>query len=142
MNKKKWAAPLLCGLFAFLLFRFVFFIGYVPTVSMEPTIKAESLIFGCRIIGELQRSDIVMFRHEGRYLVKRIAGLPGDVIYIDDTRLTLSVNVELAGATRVLTVPDDCYFMLGDNEEHSIDSRVWQEPFIERAQVAAKLCER
>ena len=46
---KHWAAPVMCGLFIFLLFRFVLFIGYVPTASMEPTIQTESMIIGYRV---------------------------------------------------------------------------------------------
>lgn len=136
---KKWAAPLLCGLFTLILFKFVLFVGYVPSASMEPTIKAESLILGCRLMGALQRGDIVMFCQDGYYLVKRIAAVPGDVIYIEDTREAFSVNEDPAGATRVLIVPDGSYYMLGDNEEKSIDSRYWDEPFVEQSQVVAKV---
>ena|GEM_PF-2648405 len=40
---RKWAAPVLCGLFLFLCMKFVLMIGYVPTASMEPAIAAGSL---------------------------------------------------------------------------------------------------
>ena len=134
---KTWVAPVLCGLFIFALFRFVLFIGYVPSASMEPTIRAESFVFGRRVIPEIRRGDILVFERDGVLQVKRVAGVPGDVIYLDDTRLTFSVGEALPGHTRVLTVPNGCYFMIGDNAEHSIDSRVWEELFVERAQVVA-----
>lgn len=136
---KKWAAPLLCGLLTFILFQFVFFIGYVPSESMEPAIKADSIVFGCRIPSEIQRGDILLFHHEGIVLVKRVAGVPGDIIYSDDTGLILSIDEEFPGASRVLTVPDGYYFMLGDNAEHSNDSRMWDEPFVARNEVVAKV---
>ena len=41
--------PLLCAILVVLLFRTVFFLGYVPTASMEPTIPKGSLILGLRI---------------------------------------------------------------------------------------------
>ena len=82
---KQWTAPVLCGLLIFILFQSVFFIGYVPTESMEPTIKAGSCIFGYRIIGEIHQGDILVFRTDGLMLVKRVAAVPGDTIYIADT---------------------------------------------------------
>ena len=112
---KKWAAPLLCGLATLLLFKFVFFVGFVPSESMEPAIKSGSIILGCRIIGELRRGDVVVFRRDGACLVKRIAGVPGDVIYAAGTRLALSLDDDPVGASQALTVPDGCYYVLGDN---------------------------
>jgi len=103
----------------------VFFMGYVPSASMEPTIKAESFVVGRRIIGEINRGDILVFERDGFLQVKRVAGVPGDVVTIDDSQR--------------LTVPVGCYFMLGDNPDDSLDSRMWEDPFVERAQVIAVL---
>ncbi|MDR1537196.1 MAG: S26 family signal peptidase [Clostridiales bacterium] len=38
-----------------------------------------------------------------------------------------------------LTVPVGCYFMAGDNRENSIDSRYWDEPFVPRERIMARL---
>ena len=135
---KKWAAPVLCGLLIFLLFQFVLFIGYVPTASMEPAIRAGACVVGHRFIGEIGRGDILVFRHEGRLLVKRVVAMPSDVVYIDDAG-SVHVNVEPQDASRMLIVPEGCYFMLGDNSVHSVDSRMWDPPFVERGQVVARL---
>ena len=126
------SVPLLCGLGVFILFRFVLFLGYVPSASMEPTISTDSLIIGNRLYGELQRGDIVIFERNGTCLVKRIAAIPGDIVYLEDQTHTVSVNVETENATRVLEVPKDSYFMLGDNTTVSIDSRYWENPFISK----------
>lgn len=131
--------PLLCGLGVFLLFRFVLFLGYVPSASMEPTISTDSLIIGNRFCGELLRGDIVIFERNGTCLVKRIAAVPGDTVYLDDQTHTVSVNVETENATRVLKVPEDSYFMLGDNAAVSIDSRYWESPFILKNCIRAKV---
>jgi signal peptidase I len=131
--------PLLCGLIVVLLFRFVFFIGYVPSVSMEPTIKQGSYILGWRIHGEPKREDIIVFRCEDRTLVKRIAAVPGDVVYICDADHSVSVNEEIEMTTRVLIVPDGCFFVLGDNLDDSFDSRFLEEIWIAEKQVIAKL---
>ena len=126
------SVPLLCGLGVFILFRFVLFLGYVPSASMEPTISTDSQIIGTRLYGELQRGDIVIFERNVTCLVKRIAAIPGDIVYLEDQTHTVSVNVETENATRVLEVPKDSYFMLGDNTTVSIDSRYWENPFISK----------
>ena len=105
-----------------LLFRFVFFVGYVPTESMEPTIHKGSYILGCRIFGELKVGDIIVFEHEGKQLVKRIAAVGGDV-------------VEHKGD--VLIVPDGKNYVLGDNKDNSADSKSWAVPLIENDDIIA-----
>lgn len=120
----KWAIPA-CALGAtVLLFRLVLFIGYVPTESMEPTIHKGSYILGCRIFGELKVGDIIVFEHEGKQLVKRIAAVGGDV-------------VEHKG--RRLIIPQECFYVLGDNPDNSYDSRYWSEPFVSYRQVIGVL---
>lgn len=103
--------------------RFVLLFGYVPTESMEPTLEKGSYIVGIRIYGELEVGDIVIFRHDGKLLVKRIAAVGGR-------------QVEHNGAS--LTVPEGCYYVLGDNTEYSWDSRYWEEPFVEESDVVAR----
>ena len=131
--------PFLCGLLVFLLFRFVLFLGYVPSESMEPTISAGSFIIGSRLYDELHRGDIVIFERDGCYLVKRIAAVPGDIVYIDDENRSVSIHTAMADATRVLTVPEDAYFVLGDNAEASVDSRYWNQVFLGEENIVAVL---
>lgn len=121
---KNWAVPVGCGLVFLFLLKFVFFFGYVPTASMEPTINADTFIFGVRVIDDLSIGDIVVFEYEGNLLVKRIAALPGDEVEVDG---------------KVLTVLEDHYYMLGDNADSSIDSRYWEFPFLNRKRIIAKL---
>ena len=99
----------------------------------------DSLIIGNRFYGELQRGDIVIFERNGTCLVKRIAAIPGDTVYLDDQTHTVSVNVKTENATRVLEIPEDSYFMLGDNAAVSIDSRYWENPFISKDDVQARV---
>lgn len=122
--------PLSCCLLVCLLFRFVLFLGYVPTASMEPAIPKNSFFIASRIYGELHRGDIVVFEKGGRCLVKRIAAVPGDTVYIDDQTHFASVNIPIEETSRILKVPEGSYFMIGDNTVHSVDSRDWEEPFV------------
>ena len=114
--------PLFGAVTVIILFRCVLFIGYVPISSMEPTIKTGSVLLGIRIIGSIETGDIIVFRHNEKLFVKRVAAVGGDII-------------EENGQT--LTVPAECFYVLGDNTEHSYDSRCWKEPFVERQDVLA-----
>ena len=58
---KQCFLPALVSMVALLMMRFVFFVGYVPSASMEPTIPSGSVIWGYRLYGELQRGDIIVF---------------------------------------------------------------------------------
>jgi len=119
-----WLFPAVVMLFTFLLLKYVFLLGYVPTESMEPTLKRGSYIIGCRIYSDLEVDDIIVFQHDGKLLVKRIAAVGGD-------------TVEKNGVT--MTVPEGCYYVLGDNTNYSYDSRYWEKPFIKEGTVMAKL---
>lgn len=129
--------PLLCGGAILLLFQFVLFLGYVPSTSMEPTIMAGSWILGNRLYSELRRGDIVIFEREGTYLVKRIVAIPGDMVYIDDMTRSVSVNEAIPDASRVLRVPDGRYFVLGDNKTVSVDSRTWEDVYVDMGSIMA-----
>ena len=125
MRKYKWMAiPLLVFAVVILLFRFVFLIGYVPSGSMEPTLKENSYILGVRIVKDLDIGDIIVFKHDGQTMVKRIAGKGGDKVQ--------TIYGEMI-------VPEGQYYVLGDNADSSYDSRYWQDPFVCKNKVLAKL---
>ena len=125
MKKYKWLIiPVFVATMVFLLMKTVFFIGYVPTASMEPTLKKGSLIFGTRIFDDLESGDIIVFTKDGTVMVKRIAATAGETITVDGVSYT---------------VPENCYFVLGDNREESNDSRHWQDAFILKVNVLAQI---
>ncbi len=167
----------------------------VPTGSMKPTILEGDRIFVNKLaydlkipftdhvlhhMGEPERGDIVVFDspENGKRLVKRLIGLPGDHVAMNNNRLYINGKelhysaaddrvawqkdfaqengrryyVEnLDGVQHLVTVipshqamrsfpevtiPEDCYLMLGDNRDNSADSRYFG--FVPRKLLAGK----
>ncbi len=116
---------------------------FVPTGSMEPTLRPYDRILVQKFDFPLQRGEIVVFQHPKRDLqpplnedlVKRIIGLPGETIwsvgntvYIDGKALLepwLPKGTQLGQAITRQTIPKGEYFMMGDNRSDSYDSRDW-----------------
>ena len=124
MKKYIWIIiPVFVATIVVVLMKTVFFLGYVPTSSMEPTLKKGSLIFGIRVFDKLEIGDIIVFKKDGKLLVKRIAAKAGETITINKIEYT---------------VPEGCYFVLGDNKNCSIDSRYWEEKYVPKNSIIVK----
>ena len=116
---------------------FIIINANIPSGSMENTIMTGDRVIGIRLIKDYNRGDIVIFpdpEQEGRYLIKRVIGLPGEtvqiiggLVYIDGAPLEDESGlgqVSLAGrAGSPITLGEDEYFLLGDNRDSSEDSR-------------------
>ena len=113
----------------------------VPTGSMKNTIMEEDRIVALRTsywFDKPERGDIVVFRYPddptGETLfVKRIMGVGGDELYMEDGILYRNgealeesyIMEEMQGDFGPITVPEEMYFMMGDNRNDSLDSRAW-----------------
>ena len=99
-----------------------------------------------QLFGEPQRGDVVVIRspqESGKRLVKRIVALPGDSLEIEDGVLSINGRASdepyVLGKTRSrerMTIPDDHYFVLGDNRPQSNDSNNFGP--IHRSQIVGK----
>lgn len=139
---------LVCTFLACLILTKVVFVNaYIPSSSMEDTIMTDSRVIGVRLaydFGDPERGDIVVFHYpvdEDTLYIKRIIGLPGETIRIEDATVYIDgVALEedylpeewVSGNDGlVYEVPDGYYFMMGDNRNVSIDSRFWAQKAIE-----------
>ncbi len=144
-------------LVAVLLRAFVVQTFYIPSGSMEPTLQVGDRILVNKLSYHLHgvdRGDIVVFSRppaencggpEVNDLVKRVVGLPGDVlslsggyVYVNGKKLDESwlpaseQGITTAGPpgnssnlARPYRVPANDYFVMGDNRTDSCDSRYW-----------------
>ena len=127
----------------------------VPTKSMVPTINAGDRLLGFRLaylFSEPERGDVVIFKHqcyineEPELLVKRIVGMPGDIIEIKSNKLYINdiVYVEPYLSDVYMTdfgpyeVPEGSYFMMGDNRTVSNDARSWTYKDVPESEIVAK----
>lgn len=148
---KEWILPFgLEILVLWLLVRFVFFLPIIPTGSMEPTIAEHSLLFAWRVndVETLERGDIVVFDSEeiGKNLIKRLIGLPGDHIVINEDG-SLTINGEPYAEDYVVyqmaipgeyDVPEGTYLFFGDNRANSRDARYWNNTFIPAENISGR----
>ncbi|MFZ2664596.1 MAG: signal peptidase I [Patescibacteria group bacterium] len=125
-----------------------FFVGQLLEVtgdSMYPTFYDKEQIIAEKLsvkIKDLKRGEIIIFEHpseEGRLLIKRLIGLPGETIkikngkvFINNTELEEPYlnNVKTEGQNFLkddieYEIPENSYVMMGDNRLKSTDSREW-----------------
>ena len=148
---KEWIIPFAIEIaVVLLLVKYVFFFVLVPTGSMIPTIGESSFLFATRThnLEKLERGDIVVFYSDEleKTLVKRLVGLPGEEIVIDDKGVISIDGVVLdepyvkfpSYQSGSFLVPEESYFFLGDNRSGSFDARSWQNPYISADKVEGK----
>lgn len=100
------------------------------------TLPQGSFIIGTRIFSEPEVGDIIVFEKDGMLLVKRVAAGPGDTVDLSQLTYMNSVPLPVREET-IIIVPEDCYFVLGDNSQNSWDSRYWDTPYVSSVEVVA-----
>lgn len=133
---------------------FILINAKIPSPSMEQTIMTGDRVFGNRLaylFQDPERFDIVVFKYpddETKLYIKRIIGLPGETVEIRDGKVYINGSEEPLddsftpetplGDYGPYTVPENSYFMMGDNRNHSSDSRFWNNPYVSEDKILGK----
>ncbi|WP_297871620.1 signal peptidase I [uncultured Oscillibacter sp.] len=138
----EWVQALVCSVLAVvLLFTFVMRLIGVDGHSMVPTLQDGDrlLVLNAGLCGDYRQGDIVVLRKESfmdSLIVKRVIATEGQVVDIDFLSGTVFVDgtplhedyineptYTAEGTEFPLTVPEGSVFVMGDNRNHSNDSR-------------------
>ncbi len=115
---------------------------FVRETSMMPTLQEFNFLFLSKQsyrFGEPKHGDIVVFHTDlktpsgdEKMLIKRVIGLPGDTITIEDGKVYLNGELQeepytmedyTSGYVKDVVIPEGSLFVMGDNRQNSIDSR-------------------
>lgn len=122
----------------------------VSGTSMEPNLNDGDLIVVSKS-SKFETGDLIGFYYQNKVLLKRVIGLPGDYINIDedgnvfvngealDEPYLIEPGLGISDIKYPYQVPDKRIFVLGDNRVTSIDSRSKQVGAIENEQVVGKV---
>lgn len=143
--------------FLFCVIVFAFFVRIIGVIgqSMEPTFHEGDSVIISRLFYEPKPGDIVVLRKlsfQEEPIIKRIIATEGQTVdidfetgavYVDDVPLAEPYTAEL---TRIpldfdgkTTVPENCIFVLGDNRNHSTDSRSNSLGFVDERYIMGKV---
>jgi signal peptidase I len=155
-------AFLIAIVLALLIRMFVIEAFKIPSGSMIPTLLVGDHLLVSKFVykfTEPKRGDIVVFKYPdgpSRNFIKRIVAVGGDTVEIKDKAVfvngirqeesyvqhlfqdVLQARFSTRDNFGPIDVPQNHYFMLGDNRDSSLDSRFWDNRFVNRRTIVGK----
>lgn len=135
------------GMFLFILYVTVF--TQINGPSMLPNLKENDVVVIYKLSKNVSRDDLIVFEHQDtKNLIKRVIGLPGDIVeiksnkvYVNDILLEEDYVLE-ENNTKLIDkvfdkIPDNEYLVLGDNRDDSLDSRTFG--FVKKDRIKGKV---
>ena len=147
-----WIMPIAVAVIVVLLVNhFLIFQIEVKSGSMTPTLLKKDRLMSTVIYDykSIKRGDIITFysREYDDLFVKRVVGLPGENVDIDDKGIVY-INGKKLDESYVkypspkeghFKIPNGKYLMLGDDREISDDARYWKNPYIDKRDIKGKV---
>ena len=145
---KEWVEPIIVAIVLALIIRtFVVQAFKIPTGSMRPTLIEGDRILVSKFIYKFKKprqGDVIVFKSpedQKKDFIKRLIGLPGDIVKISNGSILINDKAvdkdstirecyyynrgDFGKTDQAIKVPDDDYYVLGDNSISSRDSRYW-----------------
>lgn len=134
--------------------RFVIINASIPSGSMENTIMTGDKLIAFRtayLFKDPQRKDIIIFKYpdnEEEWYIKRVIALPGETIEVKDGKVYINhsktpldepyIKEEPVDDFGPYKVPENGYFVMGDNRNYSNDARDWDTHYVTREEILGK----
>ena len=112
---------------------------------MLPTFKDKEIAIMRKFNLNLKYNDIIVARRNKNIIIKRLVGLPKDTVeikenlYINGEKFDDKYTPSGEADNKKIILSDDEYFVLGDNREHSIDSRFSEIGVIKKEEIIGKI---
>lgn len=137
-----------------LIMTYIFVTAYIPSESMKGTLNKGDKVFVSIIDVKnkgIKRGEVIVFTPpkgvtDKKYFIKRVIGLPGETVeiksgtvYINDKELKedyLYSNTTADYGPYI--VPENSYFVLGDNRANSYDARYWSNTYVSNKDILGK----
>lgn len=133
---------------------FVIINANIPSGSMENTIMTGDKLIALRTsywFSDPERGDIIIFEYpdnEEEWFIKRVIALPGETVEVRDGKVYINnsdtplnepyIKEEPVEDFGPYTVPEDGYFVMGDNRNNSNDARDWNTHYVSRDEILGK----
>ena len=157
-NKKREVAKTLLTYLVIILVVIIIRVFFIDPVkvdgsSMNTTLADGEIMILNKIVykrEDVKRFDIVVIDEDDKYIIKRVIGMPGEIIECKDNNIYINGEIlnDPYASTKTddfsirdighIKIPGDTYFVMGDNRSDSLDSRYPSVGVIKKDQIVGR----